>query len=102
MTRSIETHTIVWRGIIVEVSYEAQWLGSGGPFSSAHLQLNAIEPEGAILPVTETGYRSHFTDRAIIEEAGGPAAFAKAWLDEAARSKDWKDREQASRQFALF
>lgn len=102
MTRSLETHTIIWRGIIVEVSYEAQWLGSDGPFSSAHLQLNVIEPEGAILPVTETGYRSHFTDRAIIEEAGGPVAFVKAWLDCEANSQDWKNKEAAARQMTLF
>jgi hypothetical protein len=52
--------------------------------------------------VTETGYRSHFVNRAVIEDAGGPVAYATAWLDDAARSPDWKEREQASRQMALF
>lgn len=102
MTRSLETHTIIWRGTTVAISYEARWLGSDGPFSMAHLQLQVIAPEGAILPVTETGYRSHFVHRAVIEDAGGPVAFATAWLDDAALSPDWKEREQASRQLALF
>jgi hypothetical protein len=50
MTRSLETHTIIWRGTTVAVSYEARWLGSDGPFSMAHLQLHASRPRPQSCP----------------------------------------------------
>ena len=102
MTRSFETHRIVWRGITIEVRYEERWLDSDGPYSTAHLELRALEPERAPLPMTETGYRSHFTPASVIAEASGPVAFVKAWLDHAAGSKAWKDKEAAARQMTLF
>ena len=96
MTRSLETHTITWRGVTIEVRYEEKWLGRDGPFSTAHLELRAIAPERTPLPMTETGYRSHVTPASVIAEAGGPVAFVEAWLIHEARSKAWKDREEAA------
>lgn len=102
MTRSIESHTIVWRGITIEVRYEPCWLGSEGEFSTAHLEVRAQMPDRAAIPITETGYRSHFANPGEIEDEGGPVAFVTAWLNEAAQSKGWKEKEDASRQYALF
>ena len=68
----------------------------------AHLEVEAILPAKAELPVTETGYRSHFCDPADIEEQGGPEAFARAWLDHEASRRAWKDRQEAARQMSLF
>ena len=104
--RSIVTETFDWRGITVQVEYEADWLGAAARGSkliaSAHLQLRSIVPERAPLPVTETGYRSHFLAMGVVEAADGPVAYATAWLDAAASSPAWRDYEQASRQLSLF
>lgn len=102
MTRSLETHTIIWRGITIEVRYDERWLDSDGPLSIAHLELSTLDPERAPLPMTETGYRSHFTPATVIAEAGGPVAFVRAWLDHAAASKAWKNEEGTARQMTLF
>ncbi len=102
MTRSIEAHTIVWRGIVIEIRYEERWLGSDGPFSTAHLEVCARAPEWAVLPITETGYRSHFAPAAVIAEAGGPVIFVQAWLDAEADRPAWKEREERARQMTLF
>ncbi|KQZ26519.1 hypothetical protein ASD50_03680 [Mesorhizobium sp. Root552] len=102
MTRSLENHTIIWRGFSIEVRYEQNWLGTEGPFSTAHLQVNTVEPENAPLPITETGYRSRFIDAETIAEAGGPVAFVKAWLDQAAEAKSWKEQQEKARQMTLF
>lgn len=102
MTRSLETHRITWRSIVLEIRYEAQWLGSHGPFATAHLEIEAIDPARSPLPMTETGYRSHFTQAIAIDEAGGPVAFVAAWLAEEAGKRGWKDREEAARQMTLF
>jgi hypothetical protein len=102
MKRAVETHTITWRDRVVRIRYEACWLGTTGPFSRAHLEVRLVSPKGEILPITETGYRSHFAEAAVIDEAGGPVAFVRAWLDRAAQFPDWKEREVASRQMTLF
>jgi len=68
MTRSLETHIILWRGLSLEVSYEQNWLGTEGAFSTAHLQVSTVAPQKAPLPITETGYRSRFIDAEMIED----------------------------------
>jgi hypothetical protein len=103
--RQIETETLEWQGVTITVSYDAQWcrVGKGKPsFAPAHLVLNVVAPRGALLPVTDTGYRSHFLEAGIVEEAGGPAAYVRAWLDQAAKTPAWHKREAAARQLDLF
>ena len=46
------THAIVWDGIDLSISHTPNWLNS----EFHHVELRADER----LPVTETGYRSHF------------------------------------------
>lgn len=99
MTRGVFVQRIDWHGICVEVSYEPDWLRSAGV---AHLQLQSVAPEGAPLPVTETGYRSHFTSTDDVLAEGGPLAYARAWLDDAAAAPAWRAQEEAARQFTLL
>jgi hypothetical protein len=104
--RNITTSSITWQGITIEVSYEPSWLSTTGDddkaWRSAHLQIRAISPDRAKLPITETGYRSHFIDREEVEAAGGPGAYNNDWLNYAAQSESWKDQVAASRQLDLF
>lgn len=101
----IETVQIEWQGILIEVRYAPNWLGSsedGDPCSVAHLELESLRPERAPLPVTGTGYRSHFTSRAEVEAYGGAASFVQQWLDLDAKSPAWKAQSVPSRQMSLF
>jgi hypothetical protein len=92
--------TIDWQGITLSVGYEPHWLGK--PNLAAHLEIHVIAPEGALLPITNTGYRSHFTRCEEIEAAGGPLEFVRTWLDDAARSPEWRRHCEAARQLSLF
>ncbi len=91
--------TLDWRGTLIQIGYNEDYSGLA---DIAHLEVETQEPVRAPLPITETGYRSHFLDRGIVEEAGGPSAFVLAWLEEAARSRGWASIEAESRQLALF
>jgi hypothetical protein len=94
-----------WQGITVSVSYEADWLGMSkelSQFATAHLEIEAVEPPKQPLPVTETGYRSHFVARGVVEQAGGAVAYTRAWLDQAAKAPAWKRREAESQQLCLL
>jgi len=103
--RDVAVSQIDWRGHTIRITYEADWLGMNarrGHYSTAHLQIETLAPERAPLPMTETGYRSYFTDRAVIEDAGGPDAFVLAWLEHEAAKPAWKAREAQARQLSLF
>ncbi len=110
MTKSIEAapvevHTLVWNGIRIEIRYCPSWMYFyeaiyGHPL--AHLEIDAIEPEGAPLPMTETGYRSQFTRPDLIAPEGGSVASAWAWLDDAARDPKWIEREAERKQLSLL
>lgn len=95
-------HVLIWRGLPVEIEYRPYWLGSRarGDDDVAHVQITS--PDRSPLPITETGYRSHFTSRAEVEDAGGPIAFVAALLDEGAQSPKWLRYVEQSRQGTLF
>ena len=102
--RNIETFEADWQGIALRISWEPSWLNLGESlgYDTAHLQIEAGGPERVALPITETGYLSHFTTPATVAELGGPVAFVLAWLDEESHSTQWKKREQEARQYALL
>jgi hypothetical protein len=89
--------TMDWQGITLSVSYHPSYFGIG----VHHLELRVIAPENAIIPVTETGYRSHFFNDDV-EQYGGPLGYVRTWLDEAAQSAAWQHHVEAARQLKLF
>lgn len=90
-------HRITWRHALIEVTAQRDYISEG----SHHIELTVIEPEGAPIPVTETGYRSHFIPSALLEDYGGAVAFVTAWLNNEAKSKAWAKAEQKWRQLEL-
>lgn len=91
-----------WNGIEIEIRWIADYCAFDDGQSMAHLEVQSIKPERAPLPITETGYRSHFIFRSEVEHMGGPEAYVEAWIDEVSRTADWRNAEAASRQLALF
>lgn len=89
---------LVWEGVTLLISYKPRWLQT----TTAHLEINVVQPEGAPLPVTDTGYRSHFLPYGIVEEAGGPVVYVQAWLDREARSAEYRRALERWRQLDLF
>lgn len=95
----LQKEKLVWQGLALAISYAPEASFSG----YAHLQVQVIAPaRDAPLPITETGYRSHFLLCGIVEEAGGPSAYVRAWLDGAARNPTWKRVRARWLQLDLF
>jgi len=70
VTRRTELHRFEWNGILLEVAYDPQWLPPhilGQDL--AHLEVRSIHPTDAPLPITESGYRSHFIAASAIADA---------------------------------
>ena len=84
-------------------SLSSDWLNlTSSGYDTAHLEIESIAPKRGELPITGTGYRSHFTSADTVAAHGGPAAFVEAWLECESQTPDWRREEQERRQLALF
>lgn len=78
----METHTITWRGVEIEITFTPEKFGM-----TDHIELRT---EGRKpLPVTEIGYRSHFMPSRTVDAHGGAVAFVTAWLEHEAKRTRW-------------
>jgi len=91
----VET-TIEWEGRSIRLSYQPRYCEV-----IDHIEIFAENREP--LPITETGYRSHFFGPVVpeltIEEV---TEFVINWLNEEAKSRAWQDYVRQSRQLSLF
>ena len=85
---------IIWQDIPIKISCIFEW-----PINTfCHIEIRANQR----LPITETSYRSHFM---LLEELNGYDShvdYVTAWLDHTAKSKEWKQHVEQSRQDSLF
>ncbi|WP_084384875.1 hypothetical protein [Novosphingobium naphthalenivorans] len=93
-----QRYRFTWRGIEIEAVYTPlKWN------VIAHLEIRSIRPARAPLPITSSGYRSHFHQPVTIEALGGDViAQTIAWLDDEATRPEWQTQDTASRQGELF
>lgn len=94
MEEQRETIEIQWEGIAVTISITRNWLNSGFD----HIEVKAQQS----LPITNTGYRSHFMAPAELDQWDNVEAFVREWLDDAAKSKQWQEYLVAQRQLRLL
>lgn len=92
------THKLVWRHVTARVRHTRNYINDGW----SHIELIVLTPKDAPVPITQTGYLSHFLDEGELEMAGGPIAFFTAWLDREARTPAWAKTEFKWRQLELF
>jgi hypothetical protein len=85
---------ITWRGYLIKLSCKMHY-----PLDTmCHIEVRCDQA----IPITETGYRSHFMPLLNLEDYGCYVAYVEAWLEEAAQSKSWKVLDEAKRQGNLF
>lgn len=101
MSYSLEI--ITWHNIELEIRYSPSYCAAlEGDNAMAHIEVSVIHPENHPLPITETGYKSHFIHRINVEEYGSAIAYVLAWLNHEAQTPEWKKIEESSRQGELF
>jgi hypothetical protein len=92
------THKLIWRDMTCRVKHTPNYLSPGW----THIEITVVTPKGAPLPITGTGYRSHFLDEELLAAAGGPVAFFQRWIEQEATTKTWAKAEFKWRQLELF
>ncbi len=105
MNNEYQIITKNWRGIEIEIRWQNSYVEFEDGRHLGHLEIESVKPARAALPVTETGYRSHFIDAKSVINAGGPAAFVEAWFEDAGAQKCWhkcQARQAANNQLSLF
>jgi hypothetical protein len=80
--------TITLRGEAVDVEYTPEYFPGRDHFA----YLSPHEPRQPH-PLSETGYRSHFTNGADVQAAGGPEAFALRYAEQELEQKQAKQRK---------
>ena len=75
MENSYDEYALDWKGQGITVRWCPEWLGD----DTAHLEI--VTTDRSPHPISETGYRSHFCPRELVEVAGGPVAFVTTWLE---------------------
>lgn len=94
--KSVEKFT--WQGIEMSATHSLNYISAGW----SHIELRVVKPKGRPVPITDTGYLSHFIDEADLKAAGGPVAFFRAWLDREAGSKVYRKALARWQQLDLF
>ena len=82
----------------VRITHARNYLSQG----TDHLEIQSIKPSKAPLPITATGYLSHFIAPLDLINAGGPVAFITAWIERDASGKAWTKSATAKAQGDLF
>lgn len=95
-----EVQKITWQNIGIEIRYSSNWSIDDTGYGFAHLEI--VSDDQQKLPITETGYRSHFLTPEEINARGGAVEYAIAWLSEASKQKDWQVYLESQRQLTLF
>ena len=100
--RHIETFRTQWSGITIEIRWEPNWLNLSSGSDRAHLEIEAVAPERAPLPISESGYFSQFTSVETVASYGGPVAYVEAWLEIESLTPGWCRLQEERRQLTLF
>lgn len=88
------SETIVWHGINIQINYSPEYFGC----HTAHLELKAFEP----LPMTETGYRSHFAPKEHFDAYNNIIDYVQEWLEKESQNDNWISYALAKQQPTLF
>ena len=86
---------IEWCGIAMEIRHIPQWARG-----MDHIEIKSANR--CALPITETGYKSHFLPSEQIANYEGAVSYVLAWLDHESKSKAWKTATAKAEQLSLF
>lgn len=103
MPKEYKTLSLIWREVAITVRYCDDW-------SRGHYQIHGskmthteiIRDDGKQLPITDSGYRSHFMDITHLDKYNGILDYVTRWLDHQAQSKKWKAYVADQGQLKLF
>ena len=90
--RSPTTARGQWQHVVFRVRHTPNYILQG----TDHIELIVISPKREPLPISATGYLSHFTyDSKQVPNAKAALAFFLAWMEREAKTKAWQKADAA-------
>lgn len=86
MSETTVNHGVIeaeWQGIAITIRHTPQRF-------AGYDHLEIVSQDKQRLPITETGYRSHFLLPEELAEFGDPCGYVIAWLDYEGSSNEWR------------
>jgi len=87
-------HQIEWQGIAITITHRKTYPISG----FGHIEVQANQR----LPITETGYRSHFISDQELSGFKDAQDYVTQWLEATCKTKEWLAHVESLRQPSLF
>lgn len=87
-----------WEHVRYRVRHTPDYIIKG----TDHIEVVVISPKKEPLPITETGYLSHFVTDGSCPGIDEAVVFFAAWIDREAKTKRWQKLDQKRRQLDLF
>ena len=87
-----------WQHVTFRVRHTPDYLIKG----TDHIELIVIAPRKEPLPITETGYLSHFVTDGGVRDGKTALAFFLDWIMSEEKSKRWQKADNKRRQGDLF
>lgn len=87
-----------WEHVRYRVRHTPDYIIKG----TNHIEVVVISPKKEPLPITETGYLSHFVTDGSCPGIDDAITFVTAWIEREAKTKRWQKLDQKRRQLALF
>ena len=96
---------ILWNGLRIEARFTPNFspiYEETYGYRLVHIELCTLEPPLAPLPISDTGYRSHFIPSPQLADYEDHLEYLLAWLDHAATDPQWIAQAEAAKQGSLF
>ena len=87
-----------WQHVTFRVRHTPDYILKG----TDHIELIVIAPKREPLPITETGYLSHFVIDSSVPNAKAGLAFFLEWINQEAKTRRWQKLDCKRRQLDLF
>jgi len=95
MNANAQIKTITWHDHEISLSLVPDYFEN-----VAHLEIRSLDKQP--LPITETGYRSHFFHSETPPTMTEVIDMVSAWINKEAKTKRWQNYETKSKQLDLF
>ncbi len=87
-----------WEHVRYRVRHTPDYIIKG----TDHVEVVVISPKKEPLPITETGYLSHFVTDGSCPGIDDAISFVTTWIEREAKTKRWQKLDQKRRQLDLF
>lgn len=91
------SYSFLWRNIHITIRYTASYVTMT---DLAHLEI--LVQNRQPIPITNTGYRSHFCNPVEIDDYGGPIPYVQARLEAEVTQARRKEKERELSELRLF